>query len=239
MSSNTKLAHRLWAITDNGVWTRWAPEYKRWDIYSEKRSFIFADPTTGEACYYIDPDSSVHWRNVDKDRNEGFPGIKANVISVGGNSRLWAITDNGVWTRWAPEYKRWDIYSEKRSFIFADPTTGEACYYIDPDGSVHWRNVDKDRNESFPGIKAKVISVGGDNRLWAITDNGVWTRWAPEYKRWDIYSEKRSFIFADPTTGEACYYTDPDGSVHWRNVDKDRNEGFPGIKGKIISVGGA
>ncbi|MBL0908200.1 hypothetical protein G5645_09350 [Pectobacterium carotovorum] len=161
MSSNTKLAHRLWAITDNGVWTRWAPEYKRWDIYSEKRSFIFADPTTGEACYYIDPDSSVHWRNVDKDRNEGFPGIKANVISVGGNSRLWAITDNGVWTRWAPEYKRWDIYSEKRIFIFADPTTGEACYYTDPDGSVHWRNVDKDRNEGFPGIKGKIISVGG------------------------------------------------------------------------------
>ncbi|MDJ0621077.1 MAG: hypothetical protein QNJ63_30800 [Calothrix sp. MO_192.B10] len=155
--------NRIWAIQDNGVWTRWAPEYSRWDIYSESRKFIFADPTTGQACYYIDPDGSIHWRNVDKNENKSFPGIRATVISVGGDGRLWAIQENGVWTRWAPEYSRWDIYSESRKFIFADPTTGQACYYIDPDGSVHWRNVDKNENKSFPGIRATQVSVGGQS----------------------------------------------------------------------------
>ncbi len=67
---------------------------------------------------------------------------------------------NGVWARWAPEYSRWDIYSENRKFIFADPATGQACYYVDQDGSVHWRNVDKNENRSFPGIEATIISVG-------------------------------------------------------------------------------
>ena len=77
-------------------------------------------------------------------------------------NRLWAIQENGSWTRWAPApYSRWDLYSEKRKFIFADPTTGQACYYIDPDGTVHWRNVDRNENESFPGIQATAISVGG------------------------------------------------------------------------------
>ncbi len=77
------------------------------------------------------------------------------------NNRMWAIQENGVWARWAPEYSRWDTYSENRQFIFADPATGQACYYVDPDGSVHWRNVDQNKNKSFSGIKAVQISVGG------------------------------------------------------------------------------
>ncbi|MDJ6368537.1 hypothetical protein LEA60_25760 [Salmonella enterica] len=229
---------RLWAVAQNGVWARWAPEFSRWDHYSEERAFICADPTTGEACYYVDPDGSVHWRNVDKDINKTFPGISAKMITVGGDNRLWAVKQDGVWARWAPEFSRWDHYSEERAFICADPTTGEACYYVDPDGSVHWRNVDKDINKTFPGISAKMITVGGDNRLWAVTQDGVWARWAPEFSRWDHYSEERAFICADPTTGEACYYVDPDGSVHWRNVDKDINKTFPGISAKMITAGG-
>ncbi|MBZ8182289.1 hypothetical protein [Oscillatoria salina] len=229
---------RLWAIQEDGRWTRWAPEYRRWDLYSEPRKDIFADPTTGEACYFVNPDGSVGWRNVDRDKNETFPGIKAVKITVGGDNRLWAIQENGRWTRWAPEYRRWDLYSEFRKDIFADPTTGEACYFVNPDGSVGWRNVDRDKNETFPGIKAVKITVGGDNRLWAIQEDGRWTRWAPEYRRWDLYSEARKDIFADPTTGEACYFVNPDGSLGWRNVDRDKNETFPGIKALQISVGG-
>ncbi|MEW6497708.1 MAG: hypothetical protein AB1589_35175 [Cyanobacteriota bacterium] len=154
------------------------------------------------------------------------------------SGRLWVIQQNGVWTRWAPEYSRWDIYSETRLQIAADPSTPSACYFINPDGSVHWRDVDGDVNKSFPGITAQAISVGGDNRLWAIQQNGVWTRWAPEYSRWDIYSETRLQIAADPSTPSACYFINPDGSVHWRDVDGDVNKSFPGITAQAISVGG-
>jgi len=157
---------------------------------------------------------------------------------MGINNRVWAIQKNGAWARWAPEYSRWDTYSESRQFIFADPSTGQACYYVDPDGTVHWRNVDQNVNKSFPGINATMISVGGDNRLWAIQKNGAWARWAPEYSRWDTYSENRQFILADPATGQACYYVDPDGSVHWRNVDRNENKKFSGIKTVQVSVGG-
>jgi hypothetical protein len=152
---------RLWAIQQNGVWTRYAPELSRWDIYSETRLQIAADPTTPSACYYIDPDGSVHWRDVDHNVNKNLPGIGAQAISVGGSNRLWAIQKNGVWARYAPELSRWDLYSETRLAIAADPTTPSACYYIDPDGSVHWRDVDKNVNKSLPGIVAKAISVGG------------------------------------------------------------------------------
>ena len=82
MSTN----NRVWAIQKNGVWARWAPEYSRWDIYSENRKFIFADPTTDQACYYVNPDRSVRWRNIDKNENKGLPGIEAIQISVGGQS---------------------------------------------------------------------------------------------------------------------------------------------------------
>ncbi len=226
------VSKRLWAIQENGVWARWAPEFKRWDRYSEQRKYIFADPTTGEACYFVNPDGSVNWRNVDQNENKTYPGINATEISVGGNSRLWAIQENGVWARWAPEYSRWDIYSEKMKNIFADPTTEQACYYIDLNGNVHWRNVDQNINKDFPGITAKEISIGGDNRLWAIQENGVWARWAPEYSRWDIYSEHMNYICADPTTPEACYFVNPTGNVMWRNVDLNKNEAFPGITAK-------
>jgi len=76
-------------------------------------------------------------------------------------ARLWAIQANGIWTRWAPEFNRWDIYSEARLDIAADPKTGQACYFVNPDGSVHWRNVDQNVNKDLPGISAKRISVGG------------------------------------------------------------------------------
>ena len=117
----------------------------------------------------MNPDGSVHWRNVDKNENKSFPGIHATIISVGGDGRLWAIQENGVWARWAPEYSRWDIYSENRRFIFADSTTGQACYFVNPDGSVHWRNVDKNENESLPGIGAIQCSVGGQSTSQSIT----------------------------------------------------------------------
>ncbi|MPY24569.1 hypothetical protein [Shewanella sp. YLB-07] len=230
--------NRVWAIQAGGVWARWAPEFSRWDVFSEIRKFIFADPKSGQACYYVDPDGSVHWRNVDRNENMSFAGISADIISVGGSNRLWAIQENGIWARYAPVFERWDVFSEQRKFIFADPTTEQACYYVDPDGSVHWRNVDKNENQSFPGIKAREISVGGDNRLWAIQENGIWARWAPELARWDIYSELRQFIFAAPDTGQACYFVDPNGSVHWRNVDLNENYDFVGLKATQCSVGG-
>jgi len=237
-TSQPQLSGRLWAIQQNGVWARWAPEFSRWDIYSETRLEIAADPSTSSACYFIDLDSSVHWLDVDQNVNKSFPGIVAKAISVGGDNRLWAIQQNGVWTRWAPEpYIRWDIYSETRLQIVADPSTPSACYFINPDGSVHWRNVDLDINTSFPGIVAKAISVGGNGRLWAIQQNGVWARWAPEFSRWDIYSETRLAIAADLSTESACYFINPDGSVHWRDVDRDINTSFPGIVAKAISVG--
>jgi len=239
---------RLWAIQENGVWARWAPEYSRWDIFSENVSEIAADPSTPSACYFINSDGSVHWRDVDGNVNESFPGITAKAISVGGSNRLWAIQENGVWARWAPEYSRWDIFSENVSEIVADPSTPSACYFINSDGSVHWRDVDGNANkggfakyaptnEGFPGITAKAISVGGNNRLWAIQENGVWTRWAPEHSRWDIFSEKVSEIAADPSTPSASYFINPDGSVHWRDVDGNVNKNFPGITAKAISVG--
>ncbi len=230
--------NRLWAIRENGCWSRWAPDLNRWEDYDESRYFIFADPTTGEACYYVNQDGSVHWRNIDKDQDHSYYGIQAMMISVGGNNRLWAIQRNGHWARWAPDLAQWQTYSEKRKFIFADPKTDEACYYVDPDGSVHWRNIDQNEERHFPGIEAKVISVGGDNRLWAIDERGNWARWAEDLGRWEIYSEKRTFIFAYPESQSTCYYTNPDGSVHWRNVDKDMERAFPGIKAYMISLGG-
>ena len=98
--------------------------------------------------------------------------------------------------------------------------------------------MDRNQNKTFPGISAKSITVGGDSRLWAIQTNGVWARWAPEHSRWDIYSEKKDSIFADPTTDQACYFVEPGGSTGWRNVDQNQNVDFPGITGSQISVGG-
>ncbi|MBC1238256.1 hypothetical protein [Nostoc sp. 2RC] len=46
------------------------------------------------------------------------------------SGRLWAIQENGVWARWAPEHNRWDIFSEKVSEIAADPSTPSASYFI-------------------------------------------------------------------------------------------------------------
>jgi hypothetical protein len=162
-----------------------------------------------------------------------FPNMKGEIqMSISVSKRLWAIQTNGVWARWAPEFKRWDLYSEQRKYIFAHPTTGEACYFVNPDGTVNWRNVDRNQNKTFPGINAREISVGGNSRLWAIQENGVWARWAPEFSRWDIYSEQMNYICADPTTPQACYFVNPSGNVMWRNVDQNQNEAFPGITAK-------
>ncbi|MFT5821736.1 MAG: L-arabinonolactonase [Crocinitomix sp.] len=231
-------SNRLWAIREDGRWARWAPGLNQWGNYSEQRAFIFADPTNPEACYYIDPDGSVHHRNIDQDFDIHYNGILAKVISVGGNKRLWAIDNVGCWARWAPDLRQWQTYSEKRKFIFADPKSEEACYYINPDSSVHWRNIDKGEDRSYPGIKAVMISVGADNSLWAIQKNGKWARWAPDLGHWETYFEKREFIFADPLSESICYYADPNGSVYWRNVDLEEEREFPGIKAIMVSVGG-
>ena len=230
--------NRLWAIREDGRWSRWAPDLNKWENYTEKRLFIFADPTTPEACFYVDPDGSVHHRNVDQNFNTPYPGISAKMISVGGDNRLWAITERGNWARWAPDLNQWQTFSEERSYIFADPTTPEACYYVNTDGSVHWRNIDQDEDRDYPGIKAEMITVGADNRLWAIQKNGRWARWAPDLGHWETYFERRAFIFADPLSQSTCYYTDLDGSVHWRNIDLDEERTFSGIAAAIISVGG-
>lgn len=234
----SKKPNRIWAITEDGSWARWAPDLNCWEIYSEKRQFIFADPTTDQACYYINLYGSVHWRNVDKDKTISFPGIVATAISVGGNNRLWAIRENGCWARWAPDLGNWEYYPEKRRFIFADPTTEEACYYIDEEGTVFWRNIDKNDDKIFPGINAKMITVSGDNRLWAIQENGQWARWAPDLERWEVYSEKRRFIFGSPESGSTCYYVNKNGTVHWRNIHKDMERKYPGITATMVSVGG-
>jgi hypothetical protein len=198
-----------------------------------KKVTIVLNP--GETLNFVLNDWPNDYSNNSGSIKVDYSGI---IMSHSSSGRLWAIQQNDVWTRWAPEYSRWDIYSETRLQIAADPSTPSACYFINPDGSVHWRNVDANVNKSFPGIVAKAISVGGDNRLWAIQQNGVWTRWAPEYSRWDIYSETRLQIAADPSTPSACYFINPDGSVHWRNVDANVNKSFPGIVAKAISVGG-
>ncbi len=230
--------NRLWAIRENGCWSRWATDLNQWENYSEARKFIFADPDTEEACYYVNPDGSVHWRNVDQDKDCHYPGLVAKMVSVGGNSRLWAIQENGDWARWAPDLDSWQVYSEKRKFIFADPATEEACYYIDLEGNVHWRNIDQDEDRYYPGIKAEIISVGADGRLWAIQKNGRWARWAPDLGKWQAFFEQREFIFADPSSTSTCYYADFDGSVHWRNIDLDEERTYPGIKALMVSVGG-
>ena len=133
---------------------------------TEVRQVVVADPDTHEACYFINPDGSVNWRNVDRNTNKSFPGIYAKAISVGANGRVWAIQTNGVWARHAPEYNRWDVYSESRLDIAADPRDTSSCYFINPDYSVQWRNVDASQNASFPGVQAKRLSAGPENSLW-------------------------------------------------------------------------
>ncbi len=60
-----------------------------------------------------------------------------------------------------PDFNRWDIYSEQRLDICADPTSGSACYFVNPNGSVRWRDVDQKVDKAFPGITAKMVSFGG------------------------------------------------------------------------------
>jgi hypothetical protein len=230
----------LWALKDNGVVSLWIPKLSRWvDIDSEESRFIFADPLVAGAYYFIKQDGTIGWYNVDTQEDKSFSGITATQISDGGNERLWAIESAGNWTRWAPEYTRWDWYSEHRKFIFADPSTQEACYYVDPDGSVHWRDVDTDTNKSYPGITANQVSVGGNGQIWALKEDGSVARWLTATSNWVNVNIgiQCKYIFADPTTGSAYYYVDSQGSVYWHNADTPQTKGFPFITAKQISIG--
>ena len=110
----------------------------RW-VFPGGQTFVFKD-----AAFSKYQDLVAHVAYADGNPGPGAGG------TAGGSSlsrhRIWAIQSNGIWTRWAPEYSRWDIYSERKNFIFADPTTGQACYFVEPDGSVGWRNVDRNQN---------------------------------------------------------------------------------------------
>ncbi len=227
---------RLWAIQTNGVWTRHAPELERWDGYSEVRQVVVADPDTPEACYFINPDGTVNWRNVDRNINKSLPGIYAKAISVGANGRVWAIQTNGVWARHAPEYNRWDVYSESRLDIAADPRDTSSCYFINPDYSVQWRNVDANQNVSFPGVQAKRLSAGPENSLWVITTNQKIAHWNSGRGAWDVFEVAASDIAADPLIRDACFYVGSDGVVQWRNFLTGTSRSFPGIAAKAITV---
>ncbi|EJF5652592.1 hypothetical protein QDX92_004571 [Salmonella enterica] len=227
----------LWALTLENFPAYWLPEDSRWVVSDDQQvSYICADPSVHGAFYYVDQEGSVHRRNVRDKDSHSFPGISAAMVTVGGDDRLWALTQNGIWARYAPEYSRWDISCEEKLFICADLSTGEGYYYVSPDGSVHWQNVDRNIRKSFPGIVATMVTVGGDNRLWALTQNGIWARYAPEYSRWDIFNEKRAFICANPKTGSSCYYINVDGTVFLGDVDKPTEKEFSGITAKMISV---
>ena len=157
-------------------------------------------------------------------------------------SRLWTIQGTSSWARWAQApYVRWDIYNDlnDRVQLLADPTTGSAVYFLKSDGTVGYRNVDQNINKTFPGIKAKQIAVGKNGRLWAITADGRWARWAPApYTRWDVYNDldNRVELVGDPDSEGGIYFRKSDGSVGFRNVDQNINKTFPGIKATDLTV---
>ncbi|MEQ9622306.1 hypothetical protein [Coleofasciculus chthonoplastes] len=156
-------------------------------------------------------------------------------------SSPWAIQSSS-WARWAPApYTRWDVYNDlnNRVQLVADPTTKSAVYFLKSDGSVGYRNVDQNINKTFPGITAKQIAVGKNGRLWAITTDGRWARWAPApYTRWDIYNDldNRVQLVGDPQSEGGIYFRKSDDSVGFRNVDQNINKTFPGIVAKDLTI---
>ncbi|MDZ8226799.1 MULTISPECIES: hypothetical protein [unclassified Nostoc] len=228
-----------WAIIQNTFsWARWAPApFLRWDFYNDldNRVQLVGDPTTKSAVYFLKSDGSVGYRNVDQNINETFPGITAKQIAVGQSGRLWAITTDGRWARWAPApFLRWDIYNDldNRVQLVGDPLSEGGIYFRKSNGSVGYRNVDQNINKTFPGITAKQIAVGQSGRLWAITTDGRWARWAPApFLRWDIYNDldNRVQLVGDPQSEGGIYFRKSDGSVGYRNVDQNINRTYPGI----------
>ena len=234
-----------WVIQQrNPSWARWAPApYLRWDIYKDldNRVQLVADPTTRSAVYFLNSDGSVGYRNVDQNINKTFPGITAKQIAVGKNGRLWAITTDGRWARWAPApYERWDIYNDldNRVQLVGDPQSEGGVYFRKDDGSVGYREVDRNINKTFPGFTARQIGVGKNGRLWAI-GNGRWARWAPApYERWDVYNDldNRVQLVGDPQSEGGVYFRKADGSVGYREVDRNINKTFPGVVAGDLTV---
>jgi hypothetical protein len=226
-----------WALSGTSAWARWAPApYMRWDTYFDVNGKVqlVAEPRTRSAVYFLNADGSVGYRNIDLNINKSFPGIQARQIAVGANGRLWAITTNGMWARWAPApYNRWDFYYDLngKTQLVGDPTSEGGIYFLNADGSVGYRNVDLNVDQAFPGIQARQIAVGANGRLWAITTNGMWARWAPApYNRWDFYYDLNGKVqlVGDPTSEGGIYFRLADGSVGFRNVDLNVNVMFPG-----------
>lgn len=158
------------------------------------------------------------------------------------SSSPWTIQGTSAWARWAPApFKRWDKYNDidSRVQLVAEPGNKSAVYFLKADGSVGYRNVDANVNKTFPGLKAKQIAVGAKGRLWAITTDGRWARWAPApYNRWDMYNDLNGKVqlVGDPTSEGGIYFRLTDGSIGFRNVDANVNVSFPGITATEFTV---
>ncbi|NMO13274.1 hypothetical protein HPC49_02780 [Pyxidicoccus fallax] len=234
-----------WVIQGTSSWARWAPApYLRWDAYNDLNGKVqlVAEPGTRSAVFFLNADGSVGYRNVDQNTTTTFPGIQATHIAVGYKSRLWALTPYGMWARWAPApYNRWDYYYDldDKVQIVGDPTSEAGVFFLNADGSVGYRNVDQDITTTFPGIQASQIAVGYNGRLWAITTNGMWARWAPApYNRWDYYYDldDKVQIVGDPTSEGGIYFRNADGSIGYRNIDLNVDASFPGWNATELTV---
>jgi hypothetical protein len=234
-----------WVLQGTSTWSRWAPEpYLRWDTYFDVNGKVqlVAEPGNRSAVFFLNSDGSVGYRNVDLNINKTFPGIQARQIAVGANGRLWAITTSGGWARWAPApYNRWDRYYDLNGKVqlVGDPTSEGGIFFLNSDGSVGHRNVDLNINKAFPGIHAQQIAVGYNGRLWAITTDGRWARWAPApYNRWDYYYDldDKVQLVGDPTSEGGIYFRLADGSIGFRNVDQDVDASFLGMYATELTV---
>lgn len=243
MTQNTS---RIWVITTDGCWARWAPApHERWDIFDElgDRVQLVADPRSQGGVYFLKSDGSVGFVDVDLGVEKAFPGIAAKQIAVGQNGRLWAITADGALARWAPApHERWDVYGgtfDMRSYLVGDPRSEGGIFFIQPDGAVAFREVDQGIDRTFPNVNSQRIAVGQNGRLWTITAQG-WARWAPApYERWDIYNDDldgRVQLVGDPRSEGGIYFLKSDGTVGFRNVDENVNQTFPGILATELTV---
>lgn len=240
----------LWAATSDGQIANYNSNTGTWKSYDISSTSLFADPKSATSVYYTNSDGSVIYADPSTGTsttmptkvsggNPGTPPFQAKMISIGALSTLWAIDFNGTWARYNSADKSWDPYTGQQSYIFAGAINPGACYYIDENNAVNWRNVNENRNESFPGLKASQVTANRCNPPYAIGMDSTLSSWDEDNSTWINYPEVEcQSIFADPKNACRCYLVTLSGTVQlYCTSAQSVVMEFPGITASQISTG--
>jgi L-arabinonolactonase len=240
----------LWAATTDGQIANYSSATGTWKTYDYSTTSIFADPKNASSLYYTNADGQVVLLDVETNKstvypttvsggNPGTPPMKAKMISVGGQNTLWVIDSNGTWARYSTGTKSWDPYTGQQTFIFAGSVAPGACYYIDENAAVNWRNVNDNKNMTYPGLLATAVTANRCNPPYAIGEDGTLNSWDEEASSWINYpSVACQSIFADPKNACRCYFVTPSGAVClYCTSAKSVIQEFPNIVATQISAG--